>query len=461
MKKITSFISLICALFITTATAQVNQTVVFDFTNNVWGIKTITHADPTGETGKKTYSDGENTITITARNGRSFYYDGDCLRMDKAGIKLSLPKFDFDVDKIEVIGHSKATTYPNADINIQVGGNDVSTAVACLTGSHVYEIATEYQAAGNVYDIVVGKGGGDYSSVVFITYIKVYPAASENALTLEAPVFDNGTGVYTEPVTVKVSSPTTEIEGVENVVYYYTTDGYEPDAECDEVENGTITISESCTLKVVLEFTYEGKTYTSESTTAKYIISEEVTYKKASTVATGNYFIAAEGKLALPFNNGVLPAKETAANNESITDAAYYAYNIEEDGNGKFYIKDANGLYLTASAMSTKDEIKTSTTFHQTEWDITIENGIAKIRKDGYVIVCKNNEFVVTREENATATEIYPSLYCIKNEDSDNAIESINAEVTNTTIYDITGRRVNEITNAGIYIINGVKKVVK
>lgn len=44
---------------------------------------------------------------------------------------------------------------------------------------------------------------------------------------------------------------------------------------------------------------------------------------------------------------------------------------------------------------------------------------------------------------------------------SDTAIKGIDAESANTEIYDITGRRVKEITKAGIYIINGTKKVVK
>lgn len=416
MKKITSLFTLLCALFVTTATAQVNQTVVFDFVTNPWGIPTYEATNFSGVKSETVLTDGANTITINPRKNKgNFYYDGDCLRMQNIGTKIVLPAFDFDVEKIEVIGHSKASSYKNADLNIYVGDIAVSTAVAGLTDSHTYDIAAEYQAAGNVYELVIGQGGGNYSSVVFITYIKVYPAASENALTITAPVFDNGSGVYTDPVTVTVSSPTTEIEGVEDVVYYYTTDGYEPDAECDEIENNQIIIEESCTLKVVLEFTYEGQTYTSESSVAEYIISEEVTYPKATVMASGKYFITANGCIALPFNNGILPVKAAEINDDNATEAVYYAYDFASAGNGKFYITDANGLYLTASAISTKDEIKTSTTHHQTEWDITIENGIAKIKREGYVLAYKNNAIVAIREESATATDIYPSLYGISN----------------------------------------------
>ena len=41
------------------------------------------------------------------------------------------------------------------------------------------------------------------------------------------------------------------------------------------------------------------------------------------------------------------------------------------------------------------------------------------------------------------------------------AIEAVDAEAENAEIYDITGRRVNEITKAGVYIVNGKKVLVK
>lgn len=474
MRKITLLITFICALFITTATAQkkVNQTAVFDFTSNMWEIKTFTTEDKTPATGKNEHSDGENTITITARGGRSYYYDDDCLRMDKAGVMLSLPKFDFDVDKIEVIGHSKAKQFPNADINIKVGNNEASTAVAGLTDSHIYEIAADYQAAGNVYNIVVGNGGGDYSSVVFITCIKVYPADSDDAITLKAPVLDNGSGVYTEPVTVKVSSPTTEAEGIENVVYYYTTDGYEPDAECAKAENGQITISESCTLKVILEFTYNDMTYTSEPTTAEYIISEEVTYIKATTVAVGKYFIVAEGNIALPFKDGKLPTKETNVDGNNVTDAEYYAFSIEDEdreGNivaGEFYIKDTNGLYITAHENSKTDEIKSTTTTDHANWSITIENNNAKISRGGYILVYRDNNIVAIKKENATETEVYPSLYTVAAEVEPITATASPSETVSTIWGDgdisITFNKPVEYTEpeGGLKIVNANSEVV-
>ncbi|MBO5920973.1 MAG: Ig-like domain-containing protein, partial [Bacteroidaceae bacterium] len=304
----------------------------------------------------------------------------------------------------------------------------------------------------------------------------------------------------------------------------------------------------------------------SESTAAEYIISEEVTYPKATVMAGGEYFISANNAIALPYNNGILPTQPTTAEGDNISDAIYYAYSFENAGNGEFYIRDTNGMYLSASGLSTKDEIKISTTYHNCAWNVTIEDGIAKIRKEGFVLAYNNNAIVAVREENTNATTIYPSLYGIANAPSvfsytpdsyatelktisitfseavrmegitsydqfplykaegnkipvtmgnwsqsgdiltivleysitengdyyitipagcvvsevtgkkpaeniiinlsiyneeQTSIENIDSNNGNTVIYDLNGRRIENITNAGIYIINGKTTLVK
>ena len=413
MRKFTFLVSLMIA-FATTAYAQgtLNETVVFDFTNAAWGIPTMEENNYSSIKTANEYTDGVNTIKIdpTANKGSYIYDSKGFLNLGKPGSKVILPAFGFAVEKIEVIGHSSATSYPNVDMNVYVGKTAVSTPCIGSTATSTFEITAGNQAAGNVYELVIGSNGGNYSSYAYITYIKVYPAENK----LEAPVIDLASGVYIGEQTVNVHSVTADIEGVTDITYYYTTDGNEPTVE-DEETDGTITISESCTLKVVVELTYGETTYVSASSSAEYIISEEATYPKATVMASGKYFIVANNAIAQPFSNGVLPTKQTSINGDNVTDAAYYAYSFEPAGNGEFYIKDANGLYLTATAMGTKDEIKTSTTYHNSAWNVTIEDGVAKIRKDGFVLAFENNAIIVVREENATEATIYPSLYGISN----------------------------------------------
>ena len=412
MKKITLFIALMVT-FMTSVYAQdtLNATAVFDFTNNAWNIPGYDMVNFRGVKTAETYTDGEKSITInpTANKGE-FYYENGYLRIAKPGSKIVLPAFDFAVEKIEVVGHASATSYPNVDMNVYVGKTAVSTACVGSTATYTYEIVADKQEAGNVYELVIGSKGGNYSSIMYITGIKVYPRDNK----LEAPVITPSSGVYVSEQTVNVHSVTADIKGVTNVTYYYTTDGNEPTVE-DEETDGEITITESCLLKVIVELTYGDKTYISASSSAEYIISEEVTYPKLMAMVSGKYFIAANNTMALPFSNGILPTKSTNNSGDNITDAAYYAYSFECAGNEGFYIKDANGLYLTASATSTKDEIKTSTTYHNSAWNIAIEEGIAKIRKDGYVLAYDGNAIVVVREENVTDATIYPSLYGISN----------------------------------------------
>ncbi len=393
------------------APTSLNETAVFDFANNAWGIPGYDMVNFRGVKTKETYTDGEKSITIdpTANKGE-FYYENGYLRIAKPGSKIVLPAFDFAVEKIEVVGHPSASSYPNVDMNVYVGKSAVSTACVGSTATYTYEIAADNQEAGNVYELVIGSNGGNYSSIMFITGIKVYPRDNK----LEAPVITPESGVYIGEQTVNVHSVTADIKGVTDITYYYTTDGNEPTVE-DEETDGTITISESCTLKVVVELTYGDKTYVSASSSAEYIISEEAAYPKANVMASGKYFIVANNVIAQPFSNGVLPTKQTSINGDNVTDAAYYAYSFEPAGNGEFYIKDANGLYLTATAIGTKDEIKTSTTYHNSAWSVTIEDGVAKMKKEGFVLAYENSAIVVVREENATDATVYPSLYGVSN----------------------------------------------
>ena len=414
MRKFTLFVALMVAI-VTTASAQatLNETVVFDFTYGAWGIPTMEENNYSSIKTAGEYTDGVNTIKIdpTANKGSYIYDSKGFLNLGKPGSKIVLPAFGFAVEKIEVVGHPSASSYPNVDMNVYVGKTAVSTPCIGSTATSTFEIAAGNQAAGNIYELVIGSNGGNYSSYAYITYIKVYPAENK----LEAPVIDLASGVYIGELTVNVHSATADLKGVTDVTYYYTTDGNEPTVE-DEETDGEITITESCTLKVVVELTYGNKVYVSASSSAEYIISEEVTYPKATVMACGKYFISANNTIALPFNNGILPMQPTTTNGENITDAANYAYSFECAGSaGNFYIKDANGLYLTASAMGTKDEIKTSTTYHNSAWNVTIEDGVAKIRKDGFVLAFENNAIIVVREENATEATIYPSLYGISN----------------------------------------------
>ena len=390
---------------------KLNVTKIFDFTRNTWGIPTY---EETNYNGVKSAVDFVNdemdiiTIDPTA-NGGQFYYENGFLRLGKPGSKIILPAFDFAVEKIEVVGHPNATSYKNTDMNVYVGGNAVSTPCIGSTDTYTYEIAADNQAAGNVYELVIGSNGGNYSSVMYITYIKVYPA--ENVL--EAPVITPAGGVYVGAQTVNVHSATADLKGVTDVTYYYTLDGNEPTTE-DEETDGEITISENCTLKVVVELTYGEETYLSASTSAEYIISESADFNKATAFYPGEYVMVANGYIAAPAKDNFLPAAETTVNGNAVSAAVYYTLTFES-AEGGYYIKNTKGEYISTSGTAMKD--KTDIYHNQYpsgSWNVTIkEDGTADITSNGQTLVfdAASNTFVTYLTDKVPADAVYPALY--------------------------------------------------
>ena len=455
MRKFTLFVALMVAIVATaSAQATLNETVVFDFANYSWGIATMEENNYSSIKTAGEYTDGVNTIKIdpTANKGSYIYDSKGFLNIGKSGSKIILPAFGFAVEKIEVVGHPSATSYPNVDMNVYVGKTAVSTPCIGSTATSTFEIATDKQAAGNIYELVIGSNGGNYSSVMYITYIKVYPADNK----LEAPVIDLASGVYVGEQTVNVHSATADLEGVTDVTYYYTTDGNEPTVEDEETE-GAITITENCTLKVIVELTYGDKVYVSASSSAEYIISEEVTYHKSAAVESGSYFLVADGKVSTPINGTTLKTKATTVNGNDVTEAVYYALTIEE-ADGGYHIKDVNGNYIYTTMMTTKLNYGT---YASNAWTITIvddENCTAVIKGNGLVLVYVDGEFIASPANEVPAGAIYPTLYGGSTTGIDK-VATGNGEAK--AIYDLTGRKIETITKGGIYIVNGKKVMVK
>jgi hypothetical protein len=249
---------------------------------------------------------------------------------------------------------------------------------------------------------------------------------------------------------------TTDLEGVTDVTYYYTTDGNEPTVE-DEESDGAITITESCTLKVIVEFTYGDKTYVSASSTAEYIISEEVTFHRATAVESGNYFLVADGNVAAPLEGTTLPAVEAAIDGNNVTSAVYYALTLEEVDGG-FYIKDVNDNYIYNTMMK-PENLYVGTM--PTVWTIEItanDNSSAIIVCNDYALVFHNGVFCTCPVATIPSDAVLPTLYCTKA----TGIENVNGEnVKVKAIYDLAGRRIDAITEHGIYIVDGKKVLVK
>ena len=127
----------------------------------------------------------ETTYTFSGKGSTNFKFNSGYFFFGKNGAYVKLPKVDFDVEKIEVVGRSGASK--DVKHNIFVGDATVSTEVTGLNGTtSTFEIGSSYQAANTQYILKVTS-----SHNAQITYVKYYKKTSS------APV--SVTGVSVDP----------------------------------------------------------------------------------------------------------------------------------------------------------------------------------------------------------------------------------------------------------------------
>ncbi|MBR5715765.1 MAG: choice-of-anchor J domain-containing protein [Bacteroidales bacterium] len=140
--------------------------ITLSFAENVFGI------DSEKQTETKTYTYGNYSITITpAGEGNSFYYNtsSQYFILGKQDATLEFNGFDFAVSAIEITGRDAASA--SVVQNIFVGDNAVSTQTTGAKGTNVYNIASDYRAAGTHYTLKVLSNHNTQ-----ITEVKVYKA---------------------------------------------------------------------------------------------------------------------------------------------------------------------------------------------------------------------------------------------------------------------------------------------
>lgn len=131
-------------------TASRAQEITMDFTDNSgWNIpKTDTKTS-------QSFGEGNNAITLSGGYHFSTVGKDKFLLLDSDGT-LTFSKFDFDVERIVVIGYDAGITQ-----SIYVGENLVSDQVNGGLGPRTFWINEKYQAAGNVYTLKVTGGNAN------------------------------------------------------------------------------------------------------------------------------------------------------------------------------------------------------------------------------------------------------------------------------------------------------------
>ena len=138
--------------------------VTLDFTSNkAWKLPT------NYTTEKKTFKNGTYTITLeAASSGYKFNSNKDSgyLILGKKDATLTLPAFDFDVERIDIVGTSSASAKTTQ--NIFVDGNAVSTETTGAKGTHEYKIADASQKARTIYTLKVTNTNNTQVSKIMI-----------------------------------------------------------------------------------------------------------------------------------------------------------------------------------------------------------------------------------------------------------------------------------------------------
>lgn len=158
------FVALLAVVSNASFAAEAEPEVTLDFTSNdAWKLPTKYAKD------KGTFSNGAYTITLeAATNGYKFnFYEGSgCLFFGKKNATLTLPAFNFDVERIDIVGTSSASD--NTTQNIFVDGNPVSTETTGAKGTNNYVIAEASQKAGTIYTLKVTNAYNTQVSKILI-----------------------------------------------------------------------------------------------------------------------------------------------------------------------------------------------------------------------------------------------------------------------------------------------------
>lgn len=219
-------------------------TFLFNTEGNEWKFPTTKTVD------EGTFFANGYSIKVAGSTGNGYSYNTSdkYLLIGKQGAYLTLPAFDFEVGKIEVVGRSGASGKVTQNIFVNVEGEEiaVSTETTGITGTQSYVIGGDYRAAGNVYTLKVTNGNNTQ-----ITQIVVYKATGEEKADPQLKFSDTSA---TATLGSEFAAPTLSyVDGFDGSVIYESSNPSV--ATIDEDGNVTIVAAGETVIKATSEET--------------------------------------------------------------------------------------------------------------------------------------------------------------------------------------------------------------
>ena len=225
------------------------QEVTLDFTNNTtWKFP---EGNTNGATEAAQFSNGTYTITVEAPKAYYWLPSNSALLYGKKDATITLPKFNFDVERIDIIGAAGASGKTTR--NIFVGNTAVSTETTSAKGTHEYEIKADNQAANTEYIIKVTNANNDQIQKILIwkkgtTKPTETPTAANIAAfkaltsgTTATLTLKNAQVVYKNVYTTNSGATNTEyyVRDASGAIQFFNTD---LELNVNQIINGTVEV---------------------------------------------------------------------------------------------------------------------------------------------------------------------------------------------------------------------------
>ena len=327
---------------------------------------------------------GDVTYTISGQGGTNFKFSSGYFIFGKKDAYINLPKVNFDVEKIVVIGNASGSA--STKMNIFVGTTAVSTeTTGCSSdgtaSTLTYQIAEGYETANTQYVLKVTS-----SHNAQITKVHYYKKTGGSTNVVSIPLFNPGTGTYTSAQSVEISSNTTDA----SIYYTMTIDGTTPAEPTVNSTPYTSAISVTKNGTQIKARAFKTGMDPSSIATATYTIKPTT-----PTISAAGATVSISGDEGCTFyytTNGNTPTNESTEYSTPFTlDADCTIKAIAYDANGN--ASDVKSFTFKYMPLAPKD---INSNYYVKVTDVsTLENG------DAILIVCEDDEVALSTTQNS------------------------------------------------------------